>query len=232
MRTLFPALAFVVLAAGCSSPDRADTIGSAPTSAAAARRPAPAARPPATKAQLQSALPTIREMPTGFAVNTAENSNDDVVDQPACRTLFDGLEQRAATTPVAKAGVSYVGGGTFGATLAADASSYRDAAVLTRSIQDMAAAFDRCGTYTSHSRKNGTTSAGRVTALSFPKLGDQTFAARFRVTSQGFEVSADLVLVRVGRCSASVIYGGIVATDYALLERSARSITQRLGKVC
>jgi hypothetical protein len=223
--------------AGCSNSTdnpRADTIGASGPVSATVGVPT-AARRAATVAELRAALPTIRDLPTGYALDTAKDAaSTDTVDQPRCKSIIDGLDKREQGDPAAaaKISVTYRTGGAFGSSLSADVRGYRDPRTPSASLAAIGTAFNACPTFTTRSAKDGTETTYRLAALSFPLLGDQTVAYRLNASTQGFDLTADLVYTRVGQCTVSVVNGGLMTLDPAALERVARATVSRLEKVC
>lgn len=211
------------LAAACGSTGhtqpRAETLTSAPAT------PTTTAPPElATKAQLTAALPSISDMPTGYAVDNSDDSDDGPTNPAGCGNTMDGKIGK----PAVDATVYYTSGGGLGGFYSAGAAAYRqDAADLMSSLKKQ---MSRCAKFTQHDSDGTTTTT--LAALSFPKLGDETYALHATMTNSVFTVLADVVYLRVGNCLAYIAQAGLATVDDKLIESTARTIATRLAKLC
>lgn len=171
------------------------------TSAAKSPPATPAARRPPTAAQLTSALLALDDLPAGYETVPAEESGADTVTltskDPRCARLavLANAEQPSGTT--AKAQVSVTGGqdGPFVDEALFAMSSVRTAATTMATLR---AAVTSCRSLTAAVSGEGS-SVVRVSQVSAPRVGAESFAFRFSAESgplEGLEVTA--VTTRLG----------------------------------
>jgi len=84
-----------------------------------------------------------------------------------------------------------------------------------------------CGECT-QTDEDGTTTTYRFEPLSFPELGDETFATRLTAESPLGPLALDLAFARVDEATVGVVNGGFGAADTALTEQLLRTMTDRL----
>lgn len=235
-----PILALLITLVACSGggPKRADTI-SAPTATPAvtaspgsslaatpASTPAPS---PTTAAQARSAadlqrvLLTLDDMPTGFTIDTPSSGTGS---QPCGKSTE--LRARAAQTVEAdftKGGLGPFISETLGTYKSGEAKDAFDGA---RKL------FEDCRTWTEPD-KDGKTTEYKIAPLSFPKLGDQTYAIRMDIKGGGFVGQADLVFVRRGDTILLIGNGigglGLATVDSTLTEQMARKADENLASL-
>ena len=227
----------VVLACGACSqtPERAATVEGtsaigATTSATPVEKPS-GSRQQLTQGQVDAALLTVAELPTGFAAQTSSTSSTTqgpaTVSPAECQAIFDQLKPNEKTA-VAKGSASFTQGGMFGALLAEGIGSYtsNDRGDAVKGIAD---SLSKCPSFTS--TQGSSITSFEATPLSFPNLGDQTFAARLTGKSQGFTIILDIVVVGLGHNTISFAGGGLQPMNPADLEKVARAGVDKLGKV-
>jgi hypothetical protein len=83
----------------------------------------------------------------------------------------------------------------------------------------------------SHKNSDGSIDTYRVTLISFPSLGDQSFAFRLDATINGLPVHTDAAVVRRGDIFILLDQGGLGAANLSLLLELSRKALQRLGGV-
>jgi hypothetical protein len=215
----------VLAVAGCGGGDeKAETISApaAPSSTAQSVRGAP------SEAQLRSALLTVNDLPTGFKVEPSDNDEDDDAPLDACARRYNDLDNTPETNaPEANRDFSK-GIGTFiSQTLAAIPNTTE----LEHRIREFQAFLSECQTFKLKTSE-GKVDTYRISPLSFPKLGDTTFAVSMSVQdSDGFEAEFNLALTRVGKAIQLFLMGGLGAPDTDQVVEIARKGVERLDRV-
>lgn len=185
-----------------------------------------------TREQLEAALPTIQDLPTGWSVVAQGDEaldDDDVestVSPPECEAVFDALGEQD-TEPVAEAAVDF-GRGELGPFLDVSIASYEEALEPGR-LQAAADALSTCPDFSVEDPEQ--TVNFSASALSFPNLGDETLAIRLAGDIDDFAVTADQVLVVVGANVVSLTALSLMDNDPAALEAAARAAVDGLAEV-
>lgn len=223
----------LVLTAACgggeegNSDDRARTID-APASAEPAE-PEGDGEKTLNEAELQAALLTVQDVPTGYTLDTAaaEEDDDSTTDggSEECSARFEALGEADDKDVSAEAEVSFEGP-SLGTVLEQGLESYEDEDVPKQRFEDVLEVLSDCPTFSS--TENGETTDFTVSSLSFPKLGDDTIALNLKVKTSEFDAVANLVVVRLGRNVMSVTQGGLTA-DVAVLEQATRKGLEKLA---
>ena len=191
------AIAGVLPACGGGSKSQSDTTTAqaVPTTAQSAGTDAVAGSTtttvrPLTEAQLQSALLTVTDLPTGWST-TPPSPNK----MGACQPLVD-----KAITPAAIAEADFVKGKNvpfFGERLAA----YPDDATAARAFDNFQSTASTC---TTHQQDRATVNIGQ---LSVPPLGDRTIGYRQTLNQGGASVVVDTTLIQQGPLLVYTGYG-------------------------
>ena len=225
--------------AATPAPDRTSV---SPTSgpASAKTTPAPAPTKTADKArpkrrttkELRGALLALKDLPPGFEVDSGTGPDDNSTlssSKASCQPLLDLMNQKKLPSSTATADASFSGGqeGPFvdesidalGTKRAARAfiSRYRDSVTSCRSVQVRVPGEG--------------SSALRTSRISFGKLGDDAFAARFSARGgplDGFEI------ILVGVASGDVVIGlsttGLDGADTEMAtEDAVKKVERKLG---
>lgn len=205
--------------------ERARTV-SAPSSAAA--EPEGDGDETLTEAQLQAALLTVPELPTGYTAAAAEEEEEDdseaTGNSDECSAKFEELGE-AEGQEAASAEASFEGG--FGVVLEQGLESYEDEETVSQRFDDVVEVLSECQAFSS-TDDDGVTTDFTIGALSFPKLGDDTVALAVTGKTPDISVSLNFVVVRLGRNVMSIAQGGLT-TDPAALEQAARKGLEKLG---
>lgn len=229
--TLAVALAASLLLTACGSDEPTSTTdpGNAPAEQTAE---APAPEPePLTQAELQAALVTLDDLPTGYSPDEVSEDDDDTEfesDNPECKDRYALLEdfgddadveaevafaQEPATTVEHSWGTYSTSGEELSAQFAAIES------VVAECSQGRIISTD------------GTPPLDvTFTPISFPKLGDDSFAMNGEVSTDGFTVALTLAFVRVGQNVQTVFQGGLGQSDPELVAKVAQLGVERLPK--
>jgi hypothetical protein len=225
--------ALVVAVAGCGggddgSQERARTVTTATT--APPEEVEGGGDETLTEAQLQAALLTVTDLPTGYTAAADDGVDDDADDgEPVgtdadCSARFEALGESEGTE-TASADVDFEGG--FGVVLEQSLESYEDEDVLTKRFDDVVDVLSECPSFTT-TDDAGATIELTISSLSFPKLGDDTVALAVAGTSGDFDIRLNIALVRLGRNVMNVAQGGLTA-DAAVLEEVARTGLSKLA---
>jgi hypothetical protein len=181
--------------------------------------------------QAESALLTVRDLPSGWAVTPdegdEEDDSEDTIEPERCQTVIDALDDFGGADPAAEADADFNKGGAFGTQLTQSIESYADE-IDPDQLQDVADAFTECPEFTSTDAA-GTVSRITVSPMSFANLGDQTaaFAMTFE-EEEGFAVSLNIAMVVVGHNLVSLLSGGLAGGDGAELEQIGRTAIAKL----
>ena len=205
-------IAILAAVAACSAPDtdRARTLPDQPA-ATATSNAAP------DKIDLNATLLTLKDMPTGFTPDTSSPTGDD---DSGCEPLdkADAGEQSGVEASFTK--------GDFGPFIEQSLAQLPiDRA--QRSMDQLATVLDKCRTITDVN-EDGTKIRFRLSGLSFPRIGDDTFAFRMKADSNGFTMNADVVAIRRGGVLTLIVHLGLGAIDSALTEKIARKALTKI----
>jgi len=223
MRVALCALVIAGTIAGCGSgggQGRADTVyDSRPSGVFASKPPAAPSLIALSKAEIDRALLRLADMPAGFTVDRSRDSQDD--SPSGCRKL-DALDNFDVKAPI-KGEVKYKGG-AFGPFVDETVAVMGDSAEqLYRSFRD---AMQSCHSFRSKN-DDGSYSRGTFEALSFPNIGDDTFAAQMKIGPVPLVGSAyaDFVLVRLGDVFVLLVTAQVAAppdgSEFAQLSKKA-----------
>lgn len=233
-------IAAAVPLVGCGGqPERAATVGepSAAASALASADSNGAGSPGSqlTVAQAEAALPEVSELPTGWSTDPDRtmtkddgDSGEEAVEPARCEVVFKGLRANAKIKESARADADFAAGG-IGPFLGVTIKSF-PSDVDTATFAALTTGLSNCPKFTT--TKGGERTNFTASALSFPKLGDATYAVRFKATTNGMTVAYDVAGIAVGHNLiqvGQVAVGG--AVDAKVMETVARGVVERLGKV-
>lgn len=173
-----------------------------------------------TQADLEKALLSLDDLPAGWAVRTEDEEDE------ADKETYTFLCQEYQKKSIAIASVDFQNG-QVGPFLVNSVVAYLPGEAESQ-FADMLSAVDQCATFTD--TQDGTTTEWTVTPISFPKLGDQSFA--IRASSEfilGF-IEVDSVYIRIGDTVTSIQYMvlGLQSIDSTQTEQFARMAEGRL----
>ncbi|SDT01735.1 sensor domain-containing protein [Actinoplanes derwentensis] len=175
--------------------------------------------------QVQNALLTVADLPTGWSVKPRES-----------RAPRDDSDEYAECSEFAAALIEYDDLSHGGVDFTAPSGATVNQGVLSvtepkaRSfLADFATAVTKCPKMT------GTTRGGHsitmyLTALSFPKLADETFALRMSTTASTQTITMDLVMVRRAGVITGVVQTTIGTVDTTTTEDIARRALAKVEK--
>lgn len=235
-RSALAVLAVFVFAttAGCGArDDRAETIQTTNGSTAdsksepKAKAPGYAAGAGLTQAQVDAALLTVADLPSGWTLGEAndEDSDDDKIEPAKCSELINsmGADEKDAA---AEGERDFNKGGPFGTVMGVSISSYKDK-VDGDKLKEVANAFGACSSFKG-TDKDGGVSEYKVAPLSLANIGDHSLAMTMTVESEGFTIPINIYLVVVGHNTLSLYNGGIAGADGADLETIGKLAMKRL----
>ena len=165
------------------------------------------------QAALFASLLTIGDMPTGWTGGAA-------VFEP--RTPGGTYNSFCTELPARSIAAAYVEfeKSAFGPFLTHSIVVYPDSASARAALDDLANAAQNCTQVT-----DGSGSTNTISPLSFPSLGEDTFAVRSSGT-----VEMDAIYILVDNLLLTITHGGLGAVDSAVTESSARTAVDRYGR--
>lgn len=207
VRTLAGAalLLLATTACGSSGSDTAAPAAATPPPTAASSAPTPAASPPATRgprtqADLESALLTLSDMGSGYAVDRGEDEQDEggsvSSTDPACAPLVAVLDSDATAGATASASVS-LDGGLDAPSIDESLDALPGAAAAVAAVEAELRAVQDCAEVTIALPDAGDVDFA-VDEISFPSLGDSRFGVRMTALDEelgGFELMTAVVAV-------------------------------------
>jgi len=164
--------------------------------------------------------PSRRRLPAGWT--TSAQDDDEEEDDDIC----DDQDPFNEVEPVEEAESSFEQG-SFGPFLTSVAGRYTSTDEAQRVIDALADAVDQCQTFTEVD-DDGTEMTYTFSALSFPKIADDTFAARLSGTTPIGPLAVDFAFARDDDVVVAIINGGLGAADTALTESMLRLMADRL----
>ena len=233
-RSALAVLAVVVFTAiaGCSERDtRAETIqttsGENPDSKSAPKAPNDAAGAKLTQSQLDAALLTVADLPSGWTLGEAsdEDSDDEKIEPAKCSELIDSMDADEKDA-IAEGEREFNKGGPFGTLMGVSISSYKDKVDGDR-LKEVADAFGSCSSFKG-TDKEGVVSDYKVAPLSLANIGDHSLAMTMTVESEGFTLPINVYLVVVGHNVLTLFNGGIAGADGADLETIGKLAMKRV----
>lgn len=226
------AVPLILLMAACGggddgSDDRATTV-TAPTTEPAdtGEEKNEGSDGPLTQAQLEAALLTVQELPTGYKQGTVTPDDDSPTqsDNPECAERFKKIDEEPSQQ-VAKAEAAFEGSG-LGTILEQTLASFEDEDFVSDRLAEFTTLFSDCPSF-SITDEAGETSTVTISALSFPKLGDETVAFAAGIETADFNLTLNVAAIRVGSSLQTISQGGLSASA-ADLEQAARTGTEKL----
>ncbi|MCW2746024.1 MAG: hypothetical protein JWM48_2574 [Mycobacterium sp.] len=219
------AIPVVLSAAGCSSSSsdsRATTVDP-PSSSASAGAPAggSATHSSLTQAQAQAALLSVTDLPTGWTADTSSTSPDSGFSGCSALEAVGGHSKANR----AKAEGSFTAGGV--GPLLQEMVAVPSDETAAQAMTKLRSALNTCRSFTS-TDADGKKTTFTTSALSFPKLGDETFAVQITAPNPLGQLVADVVVVRLGNTVVELAYAGLGATvNGAQLEELGRKAVQK-----
>lgn len=229
-RNLATALAVTMLLSGCGS-DEPSTSGAAESAPAAPTQAAPAPEAePLTKAELQAALVTLEDLPAGYTPDEVSEDDDGEFEaaDPACQERYDLLSDYGDDALV-EAEVAFA---------QEPATTIEHGwGVYEASQEELSAQFAELESLVSECPESQIISTDgtppldlRLKPISFPDLGDDSFAMTGEVEAEGITVGLVFAFVRVGNNIQYIGQGGLGDSDPELVAKVAALGVERLPK--
>lgn len=177
--------------------------------------------------QVDAALLTQADMPTGWLQDTsapvrpapdASAPAEVVYDPPACAEIAAAIDDDTPTDrqPLAAGEATFA---TDGFTFLVETVETWEPDLRTASVDALAAALSACPSYT-QTAPDGTVTTTTVTALDAPNLADRTVGVRVAASSgTSPTIVVDVVVVVTGSTSVSVVAGGLTPVDPEVLQQ-------------
>lgn len=180
-----------------------------------------------TKEEIEAALLTVNDLPSGWAKSPeeADDDSEDTIDPARCQDVINALDDDWSDA-AARAEANFNKGGAFGTILSQTISSHAEE-VDADAVQKIADAFSECPSFTS-TDADGEVSEVTVSPMSFANLGDQTLAVAMSFESSMFTVSVNIAYVVIGHNVLALINGGVGGADGAELEKIAKLAVSKL----
>jgi hypothetical protein len=227
--TVAPLLLLATACSGDDGDERASTVDPPQSSSGPADEPAQLPEGVLSQEQLEQALLTVTDLPTGYTQGDPGRDDDTPTqsDDPECAARFDAVDasgKQAVTTAEA----SFEGPG-LGTLLEQSLASFDDEARLRERLTTVTELLSECPAFTM-TDAGGVESTVSISPLSFPALGDETVALGLAIETPQLPLRLNLVVTRVGNHLQTVYQGGLAA-DAAALEQAARKGTEKLQAV-
>lgn len=174
----------------------------------------------AAPAALDAVVLQLTDMPTGWSVAPPDEDDDDSDD------FCDGADPFNEIEPKEDAESNFQQS-EFGPFASSGASIYEDDDQAGEVLDLLADMANDCQSFT-QVEDDGTETEYTITPLSFPDLGDDTFAFRMSATTFLGPLTLDGVAVRDGDLVVTIVHGGIGAVDSALTESLMRDMLDRV----
>jgi hypothetical protein len=229
-------LALVLVAdIACDSDDTAQTLRVTPapatstaTTATSGGTPAAASStsptPQPATSDLTKALLALEDMPAGWSLAPQRSpSGSTPCGQPLPRFSEEAIESKS---------VEFERAPTVGPSITHTIARF-PSGMAQRVIDRWRQILEQCPQWEEPANQ-GTTYQLRAAPLSFPRLGDQTFAVRLTVAGGGAAAQGDQVIIRRGDVlsvltATTAGLGAAAPFDAALLEQLARKADEKLG---
>lgn len=221
------AILAVVLSAGCgeTGSDRASTVDQ-PAAAGTVQeeREVPARR--YSSEQIKGALLTVADLPTGWSVKPDNGSSgkQDSHEYAQCPKFAAVVKQVSDVDNITADFTSPAGSRLNEGIMSLGEA---DAGKLMADYSDAVSACPKLASRT----RDGVAFDMYLTALSFPKLADETFAVRATATVHSTTVNMDMVLVRHRGVIVSIVQTSTAVIDTMTTEEVARLAVAKAGKI-
>jgi len=221
VRRFGPLLGAVLLLSACgadSGDERAETVGSTSANAGGSATKSKTFR--LNQEQVNAALLTVSDMPTGFTSSASTEEGSKSESLSGCAAL-DALDTTKDPGVKAKAAFKQ---SDFGPFISEDIAVQIDKA--KENYDRFASAIKTCAAFDSPN-DDGEITKFTLAALSFPNLGDETFALKASGTAM-FPVSLDIAVVRLGDTLIFISNGGIGSADSVVTESVTRKAVEKV----
>lgn len=173
-----------------------------------------------SKSELEAALLTLQEMPTGFTLDDSGDDSENTSDDE-CGRRYEDLSDAGKANVAAKADRDFTKGGGFSTVFASQTLiAYVDEESATERLDSLSALMQECQEF--EFEDDGEQYSMQLKPLSFPNMGDRTIAVTVTAASSAVTVDLYLVHTLLGQHGQSIATGGIGGADIELTERMAR----------
>lgn len=231
-RVVFVVAVGSLLLVGCGgNPERADTLSNPDGATQAA--PDKAATAPGdddelNAAEVKAALLALDDMPTGWTTSKPLPGGDQeqTITPAECESTMTAMTEAAGDVKPKASATAAFSAGDQGPTLEEEIHSWdKDPSGILAMTKD---AFEKCPSFSSTA--DGATTTFEITGLSFPNVGDRTFAFRMKASLDASEMTFDLVYITLGKTEVSLMAGGLQPLDGDKLEATARKAVERVNE--
>ena len=172
------------------------------------------------RGSLDDVVLELDDLPTGWSVSPDDSSESDdtFCDEADPFTDLNEADDKADSD------FQQSDFGPFVGSIAAQYGGDSDAEGVLDSFEN---AVEACREFT-ETDEDGATITYRFDPLSFPQLGDDTFATRLSATTVLGPFAFDIVIARVDDTVAGVFHGGFGGIDSALTEELLREMVDRI----
>lgn len=189
---------------------------------------------PLTDKQIEKALLTVDDMPSGYSedpelVSDEDEEDDEVTSgSPKCEELMSAMGDEDDEKPFGEGEVGFKEG-DFGPFIMESIASHKGD-TIEKAMKELRDAFTMCKKFES-TDKEGAVTKFTVARMSFPDLGDDTVAVKMsgKEDELGFTFTFNLVAVRVDQNVVLLVNFGIGgAMDGTKFEKLARLAVDRV----
>jgi hypothetical protein len=168
---------------------------------------------------LDAVVVQLGDLPAGWTV-TPPDPEDEADDSDECAEDPGGID----TTSDAESGFQQ---SDFGPFVGSGATEHEDEDEAERTLNAFAEAMAECDGFT-QTDEDGATTVYSVSPLSFPQVGDGTFACRMSADTPFGPLNLDIVAARKGAVMLFLVNGGFGAADTELTEQLLTTMIERL----
>lgn len=186
-----------------------------------------------SESKLKTALLSLDEMPTGFTLGDPTDDDDGKAQagDDACAKRFDDLDKLGEGVKTAKAERDFMkGAGLSGSFLNQSLSAYKNKADATKMISAAINVLSECPKFVDVDEQ-GEKTTFTLKPLSFPKVGDQTFATAMTGSTKDLDISGQLVINRVGSVVQLVGHLGLMGADVDVTDKVVRRGVAKLEEI-
>ena len=202
----------------------AATTAPATTSATPTPTPTPTGGQKATAEQRKAALLTVEDMPTGWSID--EDDDDDSGPFGEGCAPLTALEKKYPDEGD-DAEIAFTQG-ELGPLFGEEVSSLDTADEVSTRIADLKEALGECPSFT-YKDDRGATQRVTIAPVSFPTVGDESFAVRISVTFRGGRLGMTVVTARV-RNHVLVMTGMTLTTVAGSSQLPPKELEELVGK--
>jgi hypothetical protein len=184
-----------------------------------------------TSESLRSALLTADDLPAGYVEDTSQGgpTAPGTPDNPACAAALKGFKDSATVRRDAPNADAKFTAGEAGPFLL-QSVSWLPGTEATRGFAAFRAALAKCASW-SVTGPDGTKSTFTLVPMTFPTLGDDSYALRVTIQLAGLSVGANLVVFRAANALCVLVHSGVPSVPAAATETIGRTAVTKLAKL-